>query len=231
MRRAPGFRGVAGGRLAQRGFSLFIVLIMLLLSALLVVGDARMARLLESVAGNQREHQRAFEAAEAALLDAERDIRQLAFATATQTYVACAALPASRCRKADDGRVFPDRDTGWVTAYMADGANSCERGICYFDAIDSVAAAYGSEAYRFWTRTAYQNKHAAYGQFTGAPAAGNPALANARYWVEVIDRKNSRHPLYRITAVSTGARSASAAGGTRVELQMSFDPDPVTQAN
>ena len=59
---------------AQRGFSLFIVLIMLLLSALLAVGGARMAQLLESVAGNQREHQRAFEAAEAALLDAERDI-------------------------------------------------------------------------------------------------------------------------------------------------------------
>ncbi|REM13267.1 pilus assembly protein PilX, partial [Mycobacterium tuberculosis] len=72
---------------AQHGFSLFIVMIMLLLSALLVVGGARMAQLLESVAGNQREYQRAFEAAEAALLDAERDIRQLAFASATQTYV------------------------------------------------------------------------------------------------------------------------------------------------
>ena len=231
MRRALRFGGGSGAWLAQRGFSLFIVLIMLLLSALLAVGGARVAQLLESVAGNQREHQRAFEAAEAALLDAERDIRQLAFATATQTYVACSTLPASRCRKADDGRVFPDRETGWVTAYMADGANSCEQGICYFSAADSVAAASGSEAYRFWTRTAYVNKHASYGQCTGAPAAGNPALASARYWIEVIDRKNSKYPLYRITAVSTGARSASAAGGTRVELQVSFDPDPVTEVN
>jgi type IV pilus assembly protein PilX len=217
--------------MAQRGFSLFIVMIMLLLSALLVVGGARMAQLLESVAGNQREHQRAFEAAEATLLDAERDIRQQVFSTATKTYVACSALPASRCRKAGDGRVFPDRDTGWVTAYMNDGANSCERGICYFSGDGSVEAASGSEAYRFWTRTAYLSKHASYGQFTGAPKAGNPALDGARYWIEVIDRKNSKYPLYRITAFATGARSAGTAGGTRVELQMSFDPDPVTKVN
>ncbi|MGJ7531910.1 MULTISPECIES: pilus assembly PilX family protein [unclassified Variovorax] len=217
--------------LAQRGFSLFIVMIMLLLSALLVVGGARMAQLLESVAGNQREHQRAFEAAEAALLDAERDIRQQVFSTATKTYVACSTLPTSRCRKAEDGRVFPDRDTGWVTAYVNDGANSCERGICYFAEDRSVAAAFGSEAYRFWTQTAYLSKHASYGQFTGAPTASNPALIGARYWIEVIDRKNSKYPLYRITAFATGARSADTAGGTRVELQMSFDPDPVTKVN
>ena len=216
---------------AQRGFSLFIVLIMLLLSALLAVGGARMAQLLESVAGNQREHQRAFEAAEAALLDAERDIRQLAFASASKTYVACSALATSRCRKAEDGRVFPDRDTGWVTAYVNDGANSCDRGICYFSATDSVAAASGSEAYRFWISDTYVSKHASYGQFTGATDAGNPALRGAKYWIEVIDRKNSKYPLYRITAVATGARSPGTAGGTRVELQMAFDPDPVTKVN
>lgn len=220
----PGRPGTSG---AQRGFSLFIVMIMLLLSALLVIGGARMAQLLELVAGNQREHQRAFEAAEAALLDAERDIRQLAFAPATKTYVACSALPVSRCRKADEGRVFPDRDTGWVTAYAADGADSCERGICYFSASNSVPAAFDSEAYRFWTRDAYASKYARYGQFTGAPGDGNLALASARYWIEVIDRRNSKYPLYRITAVAMGARSASVTGGTRVELQVSFDPDPV----
>ncbi|KQW57617.1 PilX N-terminal domain-containing pilus assembly protein [Variovorax sp. Root411] len=216
----------------QRGFSLFIVLIMLLLSALLAVGGARMAQLLESMAGNQREYQRAFEAAEAALLDAERDIRQLAFDATTQTYVKCSALAASPCRKAGDGRVFPDRDTGWVTAYVGQGANSCGQGICYFAGIDSVSAASGSEAYKFWTRAAYSNLHAAYGQFTGAPDAGSPALASARYWIEVIDRPRSGEPLYRITALSTGARTASTAGGTtRVVLQVSFDPDAVRKVN
>ncbi|WP_307658011.1 PilX N-terminal domain-containing pilus assembly protein [Variovorax paradoxus] len=211
---------------------MFIVLIMLLLSALLSVGGAQMAQLLESVAGNQREYQRAFEAAEAALLDAERDIRQLAFDATTQAYVTCSALVTSPCRKAADGRVFPDRDTGgWVTAYVGEGANSCERGICYFAGTDSVSAASGSEAYRFWARAAYADKSAAYGQFTGAPDAGSPAFASARYWIEVIDRHRSDEPLYRVTALSTGARTASTAGGTRVVLQMSFDPAAVRIVN
>lgn len=221
----------SGALPAQDGFSLFVVMVMLLLSALLVIGGARMALLLESAAGNQREYQRAFEAAEATLLDAERDIRQLAFDTASQAYVKCAALPNPRCRKAGSVRVFPDRDTGWVGAYTADGENTCAQGICYFSEGNSVAAASGSEAYRFWTRDAYAKKHASFGQFTGAPAGGNPVLTDARYWIEVIDRKSSRHPLYRITAVATGARSAGPAGGTRVQLQVSFDPDAVAGVN
>jgi type IV pilus assembly protein PilX len=232
MRRTPLLRVPhASARAAHHGFSLFIVMLMLVLSALLAVGGAHTAQLLESVAGNQREHQRAFEAAEAALLDAERDIRQLVFDAATQTYVACSALAISSCRKAEQGRVFPDRDTGWMTAYVADGANSCERGICYFAAPDSVAAASESEAYRFWTKTSYVSKHASYGAFTGAPAAADSALSKARYWIEVIDRPNSKYPLYRITAVATGARSAGASGGTRVELQVAFDPDPIGKLN
>lgn len=221
-----------GTRPAQHGFSLFVVMIMLLLSVLLVIGGARTALLLESVAGNQREYQRAFEAAEAALLDAERDIRQMAFDSASKTYVACSALATPLCRKAEDGRVFPDRDTGWVTVYMNDGPNSCERGICYFSELESVAAAKGSEAYRFWTGDAYKGKSASYGKFTGAPDAGSPALEGAKYWIEVIDRRNSKYPMYRITAVATGARSgAGNSGMTRVELQVSFDPDPVGKVN
>lgn len=225
-------RRLAGELPAQHGFTLFIVMIMLLLSALLLIGGARTAVFLESMAGNQREYQRAFEAAEAALLDAERDIRQLAFDSASKTYVACSALAAARCRKAEDGRVFPDRDTGWVTAYMNAGPNSCERGICYFSEPDSVAAAAGSEAYRFWRGDAYKAEYARYGEFTGAPSAGSPALRGARYWIEVIDRRNSKYPLYRITATATGARSGTGKGdATKVELQVSFDPDPVSGVN
>ncbi|BEP42005.1 PilX N-terminal domain-containing pilus assembly protein [Variovorax sp. V15] len=226
-----GTRRLARELPAQHGFTLFIVMIMLLLSALLLIGGARTAVLLESMAGNQREYQRAFEAAEAALLDAERDIRQLAFDSASKTYVACSALATAPCRKAEDGRVFPDRDTGWVTVYMNDGPNSCDRGICYFSEAGSVAAAHGSEAYRFWRADAYKAKSARYGEFTGAPKASRPALAGARYWIEVIDRRNSKYPLYRITATATGLRSTGKDGATKVELQVSFDPDPVSGVN
>ncbi|MDH6594103.1 type IV pilus assembly protein PilX [Variovorax sp. TBS-050B] len=214
----------------ERGFSLFIVVVMLLLSALLAVGGARVAALLESMAGNQREYQRAFEAAEAALVDAERDIRQLAYDPATQTYVHCSALAASPCRKPGIDRVFPEADTGGVTVYAAEGDNSCAQGICFFAGAASASAASGSEAYGFWTRDAHAKAHTAYGRYTGAPKAGSLALENTRYWIEVIDRPNSR-PLYRITALSTGARSAGTAGGTRVVLQMAFDPDPVRNVN
>ncbi|MBB4221235.1 MULTISPECIES: pilus assembly PilX family protein [Variovorax] len=230
-RSTVGTRRLARKLPAQHGFTLFIVMIMLLLSALLLIGGARTAVLLESMAGNQREYQRAFEAAEAALLDAERDIRQLAFDSASKTYVACSALATAPCRKAEDGRVFPDRDTGWVTAYMNDGPNSCDRGICYFSEAGSVAAAHGSEAYRFWRADAYKAKSARYGEFTGAPKASRPALAGARYWIEVIDRRNSKYPLYRITATATGLRSVGKDGATKVELQVSFDPDPVSGVN
>jgi type IV pilus assembly protein PilX len=223
--------GVGRAGFGQRGFSLFIVVIMLLVSGLLAIGGARVAQLLESMVGNERDHQRAFEAAEAALLDAEHDIRQKVFDTATKTYVHCSAVMDAPCRTPERNRVFPDRDTGWVTAYVLTESNSCTDGICYFAAPESGMAARDSEAYRFWTKKNYAGKYAKYGQFTAAPTAGSSALSSARYWIEVIDRPNSKFPLYRITAMAAGARAASAAGGTEVMLQISLDPDPVKTLN
>ncbi len=211
----------APSRAAQRGFSLFSVLVMLLLSALLAIGGARMAQLLETTAGNQREHQRAFEAAEAALVDAQRDIQGFAFDASTQTYRRC--VGPSPCRQAGVHRIHPDQTQAEFTRYADDGLSSCKDGICYFEGAASAAS--GTEAFEFWKREAYVHKFAKYGQFTGAPTGGNPALANAGYWVEAIRRKGQ--PLYRITAFSTGTRTASKAGGTRVLLQVSFDPDAI----
>lgn len=212
----------------EHGFSLFMVLAMLLLSALLVASGARVAHLMEAQAGNQREYQRAFDAAEATLLDAERDIRQLAFDATTQAYVACASVAAAPCRQASLVRSFPNPDTGGVTAYMDAGSVRCKDGICYFPDIGSVIAAKDSAAFRFWTQPEHASGAARYGQFTGAPKRGNPALESARYWIEVIHRQQGL-PLYRITAMSGGTRvlAPDAAGGTSVLLQVNIDPDPV----
>lgn len=225
MKRAmlPPHAAASGAR--QRAFSLFIVLVVLLLSALLALGAAWAARLLESTAGNQREYQRAFDAAEAALLDAERDIRALAFDAGTQSYVRCAALASARCRGGPDVRLFPDKADGGLTGYAA----GCRQGICYFGE-DAFAAAAGSKAFEFWNDAGNANSGASYGQFTGAPDAGSPAMQGASYWVEVIDR-GEKGPLYRITAIGTGGRSASASGGTRVVLQMALDPDAARKLN
>jgi type IV pilus assembly protein PilX len=59
------------GRHRQRGVSLFIVMVILLLSLLIVLGALAAASLNESIVGNQSDAQRAYGAAEA-LLDAAR---------------------------------------------------------------------------------------------------------------------------------------------------------------
>jgi len=59
----------------QRGVSLFIVLVIMLLSLIVVLGGLAAANLNESIVGNQSDSQRAFGAAEALLDAAQRDIR------------------------------------------------------------------------------------------------------------------------------------------------------------
>jgi type IV pilus assembly protein PilX len=60
---------------AQRGVTLVIVLMLLVVVTLLGVGAARMAMLAERSARNDRDYQVAWQAAEAALMDAQFDIR------------------------------------------------------------------------------------------------------------------------------------------------------------
>lgn len=64
-----------GQRSAQRGISLFIVIVVVMLSMLLAVWSSRTSLFNEMIVGNDADYQRAFEAAQALLLDAELDIR------------------------------------------------------------------------------------------------------------------------------------------------------------
>jgi len=66
-------RGVQSA--SQRGVTLVIVLMLLVVVTLLGVGAARMAMLAERSARNDRDYQVAWQAAEAALMDAQFDIR------------------------------------------------------------------------------------------------------------------------------------------------------------
>ena len=59
----------------QRGISLFIVIVLVMLSMLLALWSARTSLFNEMVVGNDADYQRAFEAAQALLQDAEFDIR------------------------------------------------------------------------------------------------------------------------------------------------------------
>ena len=65
----------AGGRKTQRGVSLFVVLVILLLALILVLGGLTVGSLNESIVGNQSDAQRAYSSAQALLAAAQRDIR------------------------------------------------------------------------------------------------------------------------------------------------------------
>lgn len=60
---------------AQRGVALFVVIVFVMLSMLLALWASRTALFSEMVVGNDADYQRAFEAAQALLQDAELDIR------------------------------------------------------------------------------------------------------------------------------------------------------------
>lgn len=63
------------GRAVQRGVALLVVIVFAMLSALLALWASRTALFGEMVVGNDADYQRAFEAAQALLQDAELDIR------------------------------------------------------------------------------------------------------------------------------------------------------------
>ena len=59
----------------QRGVSLFIVIVFVMMSMLLALWGARTSLFNEIIVGNDADYQRAFEAAQALIQDAEFDIR------------------------------------------------------------------------------------------------------------------------------------------------------------
>ncbi|RMX04985.1 pilus assembly protein [Corticibacter populi] len=87
-------------RYPQRGIALFIVMVLVLLTSLLVLWATRSALLNEMVTGNDADYQRAFEAAQAMLRDAELDIMGVR-ANGTTTIPRCGETGASAsCRPA-----------------------------------------------------------------------------------------------------------------------------------
>ena len=59
----------------QKGVSLFVVIVFVMLSMLLALWASRTSLFNEMLVGNDADYQRAFEAAQALLQDAELDIR------------------------------------------------------------------------------------------------------------------------------------------------------------
>lgn len=212
----------------QYGVALFVVLVMVLLTTLLVLWGSRSALLNELITGTDSDYQRALEAAQAMVRDAELDIKG--------ERPDGSACSGSGCRAwgtldVAGGKVFyPETANEFMDLQTAVGGNtpSCVTGICVPDHVVD----------EFWktdsTLTSMKTKAALYGAHTGAVAntVGNPLLVNsparAWYWVEILPYDDAskaaggaayrlgpdeklRPFVYRITAITQGLKPSTQA--------------------
>lgn len=176
-------------RPVQKGASLIIVLLILVVVSLLGIGGAQIALMGERGARNDRDQQVAWQAAEAALIDAEID---LVNTSSTRQSIfdgkSTSAFPASGC-----------------------GTSSSSKGLCA--AVITGKPAWLTEDF---TSTSSSATTVAFGTFTSRTfAAGGAGIQPAqapRYLVEPVlalsGDKSSPEPeiLYRVTTMGFGPR-------------------------
>ncbi|MFG0784181.1 pilus assembly PilX family protein [Delftia tsuruhatensis] len=229
----------------QKGIALFIVVVLVMLSMLLALWASRSALFNEMFVGNDADYQRALEAAQALLQDAELDIRGEQASGA-----ACAASSSqpSVCRSGAGIAQFP-RETGEVGLLLASLAEAtptgCRDGLCTkrTGPQDFWNNADEGQGITLGQMTA-ADVGARYGQFTGAIAGGksDSILANREagkggwYWIEIlpydVNAGNSGviangsprlalymqpQVIYRITAIAHGRKS-----NTQVVMQQTY---------
>lgn len=187
----------------QRGVALFIVIIFVMLTMLLALWASRTSLFNEMIVGNDADYQRAFEAAQALIQDAELDIRG-----EKADGSACAAPP---CRAYSSALQFPG-DTNEINPLITTlqgEATRCKDGLCarrvgrqdfwnYNDTTGSPAVKPAADtALGEVPLSALQAVGARYGQYTGAElgsddSPANPLLAETAdgkggwYWIEVM---------------------------------------------
>lgn len=207
-RSSPFFARPAAQR--QRGVALFVVIVFVLLSMLLALWASRTSMFNELVVGNDADYQRAFEAAQALLQDAELDIRG-----ERADGFACDAgdvsgMPIKVCRRGSTAQIpLATEEVGPLLAELEDISahpTRCLDGLCFKR----------SGRQDFWNYTSITNPvpsnlqpgevtldslmaggvGARYGEYTGANEglgnSVNPLLAwdsngaRAWYWIEVL---------------------------------------------
>lgn len=182
----------------QRGISLVIVLIFLAILSILGVSGMQNATFASRIAGNEADRTLAFQAAEAALRDAENDIKGLNYLGVNcSTY--CRADPIYR------GNGF---------------GYDCNLGRC----IQTVGASPVWETSSVWDNASVTS--VVYGEYTRAGAAATdrptmPVVARQpRYILEYFNQGD--YAVYRVTAVGFGANDS-----TRAMLQAAVKVKPI----
>lgn len=234
---------------AQRGIALFVVIVFVMLSMLLALWASRTSLFNEMVVGNDADYQRAFEAAQAMLQDAELDIR-LSNESPESSTLCTAGGDVCRAATADQFPLAQQQDlVRSLLATLSAQTAGCRSGLCIkregaVDFWNNTDAAKGP------TLDQMLAAGARYGQYTGAKYGdksnpAHPILADrtagqgAWYWIEVLpydeSSKNSNlfpggptnllplnidpSVVYRITALAYGRKP-----GTLVTMQQTYAP-------
>lgn len=188
-------------RETQRGVALFVVIVFVLLSMLLALWASRTSLFNEMVVGNDADYQRAFEAAQALLQDAELDIRgeNADGSSCTGSGDVCRTTTAEKIplESKDVGpllSMLTDQDPAGTTRTAEMKSTMCGHGLC----------AKRADKQDFWNDSTTlalmtaSNVGARYGQYTGAAAGSsgkpvNPILTDTSasnkggwYWIEVL---------------------------------------------
>ena len=223
----------------QRGAALFVVIVFVMLSMLLALWASRTSLFNEMLVGNDADYQRAFEAAQALLQDAELDIRgenaDGSFCTDTDDD------PLTGCReKIADAPKIP-LEAQEVTPLLAEldtktTTAKCSYGLCtkrlgrqdFWNKKDNT----GLEAGEFsLLQMATANVGARYGQFSGATLGNsskpaNPILADRSaanrggwYWIEIMH--------YDESSKNSGLIVSTAGTPTNNLLNLNLKPNVV----
>ena len=224
-RRAPRHRA------NQRGVALFVVIVFVLLTMLAALWASRTALFGEMIVGNDADYQRAFEAAQALLQDAELDIREehadgtpWRQSDAARTLNAPCEANSDICRTKADLPRPPEtaEDLGDLLAHLKTQSTGCQHGLCLKRT--------GNQD--FWNDTATltamtaANVGARYGQYTGASKGdssnpANPILQETGagkggwYWIEVLPYDQSS----KTSGVIVGGSGATNLDLLRLNLK------------
>jgi type IV pilus assembly protein PilX len=181
----------------QQGVALFVVIVFVMLSMLLALWASRTSLFNEMIVGNDADYQRAFEAAQALLQDAELDIRRENPDGSSCTAANCRdSIPAAFQIPIDAQEVTP------LLAKLDQHTTKCANGLClkragrqdFWNTTSSTTLQPGEVKLEDMTKT---NVGARYGQYSGAIVGGagtaNPILADTSadnrggwYWIEVL---------------------------------------------
>ena len=219
----------------QRGVALFVVLVFVILSMLLALWAARTSLFNEMIVGNDADYQRAFEAAQALLQDAELDIRR----ESPDGLTACTNPDPNKCRDTNPG-AYKIPIKGEVTQLLDDlnqQPTKCKDGLCtkragrqdFWNTTSATVLAAGEVKLSDMTKP---NVGARYGQYSGATVGdpsdpdktANPILADTSaddrggwYWIEVMQYDES------------AKNSGLIVGGTNTDnlLRLNLEPNVV----